>query len=94
MREADNAALLFTRMVNSGDRLVEAQRLEESLGKLCSKRGTPENLERWKESRRWVEAFAEEYSTAVREWRENVESQLMEQAAQPLGPVGPLGAPA
>jgi hypothetical protein len=73
----------FARMMALGERLIEAQRLEESLVKICSKRSTTKDLEAWKESRRWVEAFAYEYAEAVREWREGIEAQL---AAEVKGP--------
>ena len=70
----------FDRMTSIGERLIEAQRLEESLGKACSKRTTARDLEAWKEARQWVDAFTLEYLQAVREWREGIEIQLLAQA--------------
>jgi hypothetical protein len=69
---------LFAFMIACGERLMEAQRLEESIGKACSKHGTPEDLAAWKEARQWVDDFTAEYVQAVREWREGIEAQLSE----------------
>ena len=88
MYDSKDATTPIARMVCISDRLIEAQRLELSLGKVCSKRGTPQNLEAWKESRRWVEAFAEEYACSVREWREGIESQLARTASRNEGSGG------
>ena len=74
---------LFAHMMKVGNLLIEAQALEQDLANICSERGTLDHLARWKESRRWVESCAGEYVAAVREWREDIELQVV-QEFQPL----------
>jgi hypothetical protein len=86
MKDAKEDATPFARMIAAGERLIEAQRLEESLGKACSKRSKAKDLEAWKEARQWVDAFTLEYVRAVREWREEVEVQVLEEATRRTQP--------
>jgi hypothetical protein len=80
MKDTTEGGIAFARMIALGERLIEAQMLEESLGKACSRRITAKDLEAWKEARQWVDAFTLEYLQAVREWREEVEVQVFEEA--------------
>src|SRR5690348_9628162 len=86
MRNGKSGQPLFTVMIAAGDRLIEAQRLEESLATLAYERGTPKDLERWKEARRWVEALAVEYGAAVREWLAGVQTDLAHELSQSGSP--------
>jgi hypothetical protein len=76
MRKRKSGDTLFTRMIGAGDRLIEAQRLEESLAILAYQRRTAKDMARWKEARRWVEALAVEYGAAVREWLAGIQTDL------------------
>src|SRR4051812_27333045 len=82
MRKSKSGPTLFTVMIAAGDRLIEAQRLEESLATLAYERGTAKDVERWKEARRWVEALAVEYGAAVREWLASVQTELAQELSQ------------
>ena len=68
---------LFDRMYEAGERLIEAQKVEDNLCQHYSTHRTPQRLERWKYSRRLVEELAEEYLKAIREYREAVEAETM-----------------
>ena len=72
----------FDRMIAIGELLIESQRLEASLGKNYSRCSTPKNLAVWQESRRWVAAGATDYAGAVREWREEIQVQIAEEASR------------
>ena len=62
----------FDEMMVAGDRLIEAQRLEDIIGKLYLKRRTEGRLEQWKTARKLVEELGEEYLKAIRNYRESV----------------------
>jgi hypothetical protein len=77
MGDTKGSNTLFARMMKVGDLLIAAQALEQDLAIICSEGGTPDNLARWKESRRWVESCAGDYAAAVREWREDIQLQVV-----------------
>jgi phage tail tube protein FII len=79
-KDADRREALFARMIRSGDRLVEAQRLEVSLSGLY--RQYQKGLAELTEARHWVDALAVEYADAVREWREVMEVEVTRAAAR------------
>jgi len=77
MHDTEDGEQLFARMIACGDRLIEAQGLEASLGRSYSKHRR--GFEEWQESRRWVEGLAAEYAAAVRAWRESIEVEVARQ---------------
>ena len=71
----------FETMTATGQRLIEAQQREETIGQRCSKHRTGAQLEEWKGARREVERLAQEYLLAVRAWRESIEDSVTEALA-------------
>ena len=58
--------------------LITCRRLEETIGKACSRHSNAADFAAWKKARQWVDDFTAEYLQAVREWREGIEAQLPE----------------
>ena len=73
----------FDEMMNAGERLIEAQRLENIISRLYSKHHTEQRLEQWKTARKLAEELAEEYLNAIRNYRESVEAAASEQWSSP-----------
>jgi hypothetical protein len=65
----------FTRMIEAGNRLIEAQRLEDQIGKDYAEHRTQARLETLKAARHDVERLAQEYLATIRGWRESLESE-------------------
>ena len=59
-------------MIEKGNHLIAAQKVEEELGDRYLERRTEQGLEDWKTARRRVEKLAEEYVVAIRKWRESM----------------------
>ena len=65
-------------MTNTGDRLIEAQRLEEGLQRKYSDQPTENRLAELSAARRTVETCAKEYLQAVQNWRLSIELAMQE----------------
>ena len=74
----------FNEMMTAGERLIEAQRLENTISKLYSKHPTEQRLEQWKTARKLVEELGEEYLNAIRHYRESVEPILADSQARTI----------
>lgn len=67
--------VLFARMIDCGNLLADAQRLEAKRSEIYSRQQTPASMDEWIEARRWLAALAADYTVAIREWREGIEGQ-------------------
>jgi hypothetical protein len=78
---------LFLEMMACGDRLREAQRLEEKAEARYEAHRTEEGSEEWRRARQLVDNLAGEYLAAVRAWRQSVQQEIVgSEASQHISP--------
>jgi hypothetical protein len=76
MQGMTTAEILRKEMLAIGEMLSNGLALEHELTQLVTDHPSDENLtERWKESRRAVERLAGDYATAVKRYRQSVETE-------------------
>jgi hypothetical protein len=66
----------YDKMIEIGNLLIAAQRLEAAIGKRYSNSPSPELLADWKLARSDVEALVRDYLSAIAEWRAPIQSQI------------------
>jgi hypothetical protein len=66
----------YDKMIEIGNLLIAAQRLEAATSKRYNNSPSPELLADWKLARRDLEALAREYISAIAAWREPIQSQI------------------
>lgn len=67
---------LFLKMMACGDRLQEAQRLEQKAQARFEGHRTEEGSEEWRRARHLVEDLTREFMAAVHEWRQSVQQEI------------------
>ena len=78
---------LFLKMMACGDRLQEAQRLEQKAQARFDAHRTEEGSEERRRARLVVDNLAEEYLAALRAWRQSVQQEIAgSEASQHISP--------
>jgi hypothetical protein len=78
---------LLLKMMACGDRLQEAQRLEEKAQAHFEVYRTEEGREEWRRARHLVENLAREYLVGVRAWKQSVQQEIAGlEASQHISP--------